>query len=91
MQWTRETDRERLDRLNKWHNWFAWYPIRLDSCKGNNVIDTKTIVWLERVKRRFHNQGKLHMRDDDAVVFQLNVDSMEAHKTYDFPKTVRHM
>ena len=95
MQWTRETDREKLGRLHKWHNWFAWYPVRLHSCREHNVIDTTNIIWLEVVKRRFHNGDKLHMSDEDAVVFQLNVESIRAQIREEFcdgrSKTIRNL
>lgn len=31
----------------KWHDWFAWYPVRLD--------DTSNVVWFETVLRRRHS------------------------------------
>ena len=77
MQWTRETERERLDRLTKWHNWFAWYPVRLLSITDHAVIETTNIVWLERVKRKYHNHRKIYMSREDTVLFQLNQEKID--------------
>lgn len=36
-------DKERLDHpKRKWHNWFAWFPVRV----------SKKIIWLERIQRK---------------------------------------
>ena len=77
MRWNRATDIERSDRLHKWHDWFAWYPVRLVTCKDNTIMDTNNIVWLENVKRKYHNHTKFHMSNEDCVIFQLHVDSFE--------------
>lgn len=36
--------RERLSKLEVWHNWFAWLPVYVE--------EDKAYVWLERVHRR---------------------------------------
>ena len=80
MQWTRETEVEKLARLHKWHDWFAWYPVRLLSVSEIAVIDTTTIVWLEKIKRKFHNHRKIYMSSDDTVIFQLNQEKIDESK-----------
>ena len=34
---------EKIDKLGKWHNWFAWHPVRIcsEDCR-----------WLEKVERK---------------------------------------
>lgn len=34
--------RRNTDRLQNWHQWFAWHPVTI----GSNI------VWLERVERK---------------------------------------
>lgn len=44
---------ERETKLSKWHNWFAWYPVR---------INERELAWLQTVKRKafcFTNDGKV--------------------------------
>lgn len=51
-----ERKRIRREYLEKWHDWFAWYPVR--------VSDSK-IAWLEVVERRceyHHVSGKIVYR-----------------------------
>ena len=45
MRFQVRTSNEKYKELfaKDWHPWFAWHPVRLDS---------HTIVWLERVKRK---------------------------------------
>lgn len=38
----RAREREK-ERYEKWHDWFAWYPVRLDDDR---------VVWLETIRRR---------------------------------------
>jgi hypothetical protein len=41
-----ETYREKIERLEKWHDWFAWRPVRVGShdCRWLEVIQRK-IYW----------------------------------------------
>jgi hypothetical protein len=38
-----ETHKEKVTRLEKWHNWFAWYP----------VFESGDCYWLEVIERRY--------------------------------------
>lgn len=40
LQW--ESREARSDRLGKWHDWFAWYPVR---------VGEGDVRWLETVQR----------------------------------------
>ena len=38
----------------RWHNWFAWYPVRVPT-KGRN--SGQQFVWLETVRRKCKPMG----------------------------------
>lgn len=42
MRFKSESPRARLERVTRWHDWFAWYPVRI----GEGV------VWLETIEQK---------------------------------------
>jgi len=51
--------REEIQRLEKWHKWFAWYPVR---AYENSFLTPKEWCWcwMEIILRKgeFHQYGK---------------------------------
>jgi len=43
----------RVRALKRWHNWFAWYPVRAPS----NDKTANTRVWLETIQRKGTRKG----------------------------------
>lgn len=43
-----EQNRLERERLSKWHNWFAWFPVTVDYTENNRKIK----VWLQPVWRK---------------------------------------
>ena len=39
----KEAWQEDFDKLQEWHEWFAWYPVK---------IEKNTCVWLEKIQRK---------------------------------------
>ena len=52
MRWKikRDTFFERRDARERWHQWFAWYPVRIG----------RHMVWLDLIRRK----GKWYCSDD---------------------------
>lgn len=45
---TKEEIKAKVDRLNKWHRWFAWYPMS---------VERGRCVWLETIERKCDLSG----------------------------------
>jgi hypothetical protein len=53
-----ESTRDKIHRLARWHDWFAWYPVRFTERAGPAYYGR--VVWLETISRR------LEFWNDDA-------------------------
>jgi len=77
MQWTRETSRQRKDRLAKWHKWFAWRPVRMwmhtSTDRTKFLEHSNKILWLESVHRKIISSGaRVYLTREDAIVDELS-------------------
>lgn len=65
MRFEFESYEEKKERLAKWRDWFAWYPVYLDD------VDRPTLVWLEVIQRRqlLPSRRYFHRRIPDFDLF----------------------
>ncbi len=47
------TEEEKIDRKQKWHKWFAWYPVTVRVTEDKHKIR----CWLENVQRKGYLYG----------------------------------